>query len=143
MAAKVIFDSVLSSEFQPSRPFLIGADKVTLDWEIEVTGAEGATAQVEWYLEFTSDDPNDADSPWYQEVAEQNSIGSGNVAMPKVIRNWQENGGTDLALGDHFLSAQLSRSHTFCRVQVRAAEGDASAKIRSVFGADAISPTRA
>jgi hypothetical protein len=143
VSAKVIFDSVLSTDFEPSDPFLIGADKVTLDWEVEVTGLEGATAQVEWYLEFTSDDPNNAASPWYREVAEQNSVGSGNVAMPKVVRAWQENDGTDLALGTHRLSAQLSRSHTFCRVQARVADGDATARILSVFGADTISPTRA
>jgi hypothetical protein len=143
VAAKRIFDSVLSTSFEPSEPFLIGGDKVTLDWAIEVTGAEDATARVEWYLEFTSADPNDAATLWYREPAEQNSVGTGDVAMPKVVRRWQENDGTDLAVGTHHLSAQMSRSHDFCRVQARVATGDASAQIDSVFGADAVSPVSA
>lgn len=138
MPAKVIFDSVLGTDFEVSEPFLISADRVVFNWVIEVSG--DTLAKVDWYLELASDDPNDPATLWFREVAEQNNGTDGVVPMPIVIRTWRMNDGTLLAAGTYQLAALLTRSHQFGRVQVRAAQGAATAKIFAPFAADTISP---
>lgn len=138
MPAKVIFDSVLGSTFEVSDPFLISADRITLDWLIVVTGND--LAQIEWYLELGSDDPNDPATLWFREVAEQNNGTDGIAKMPIVVRQFRLNDGTLLAAGTYQLSTVLSRAHQFCRVQVRVAAGAATVKIFAPFAGDVISP---
>jgi hypothetical protein len=136
--AKVIFDSVLGAAFEPSDPFMISADRVVLDWLIVVTGED--LTQIEWYIELASDDPNAVATTWFREVAEQNTVGPGTTNMPKVVRIWREADGTLLAPGTHAVDAELTRSHQFCRVQVRVAAGAGTARIFAPFAGDTISP---
>jgi hypothetical protein len=144
VSAKPIFNAALTSEFKATKPFLMNAGRVTLDFTIDVTeggSEEVPTSQIEWYLEFTSADPNAVDTEWFREVAEQNLPGPGTTNMPMVVRIFNKADGTLLTVGTYSLSTQLTRSHDYCRAQIRAATGEATAIIRSVFGGDALSPT--
>ncbi len=143
MPAEEIFDATLSDDFEPSEPFLLTAGRATLDFELNVTDGDtddDPTCKIEWYLEFTSVDPNAAGSKWYREVAEQNLPGPGTTDMPLVVRVFRTALGALLPIGELNVSAQLTRSHDYCRVQIRAATGAARARILSVFGAVAQTP---
>jgi hypothetical protein len=140
--ATVIFNAALTTSFKASKSFMLVAGRATLDFDVEVTAGTGdpEVAGIEWYLEFASDDPNDPATQWFREIAEQNLPGPGTTDMPKVVRVFREVDGTLLLVGEHTMSAQLSREHEFCRVQIRAASGTARALILSVFGSPPLSP---
>jgi len=126
-----LFNAPCGMAFQPTKAFLIVADSVSLDWEINVTAAPSL---VEWYLEFASGSPLDSNTKWYREVAEEDG-GLGVTFMPKVLRRFTENGvNTGLGAGLNFLSAQLIRKHRFVRLQVRCSTGAATVKVITPFG---------
>lgn len=105
-------------------------NRCVLDFDLTVT----VLANVEWYLEWTSDSPNDASARLRREVAEED-IGGGVVRMPKVVRNFQENGGAALAAGTHRLNCQFVKEGQFFRIQIRAQAGTVTRAIVSTpFG---------
>lgn len=112
-----IFSGALGVTFAPTQPFLLHAEKVTVDFVVDVTIGP---AVVEWYLEYTSGNPNDTNTIWYREVAEED-VGGGVVHMPKVVRNLEDNDDDNhqLTQGIHYMSAQMVRAHNLCRLQVR------------------------
>jgi len=105
-----LFNGLLSGAFQPTKPFLIAADKVTLDFFI---AAPFSPAKTEWYLEFTSDDPNMLTARWAREVAEED-VGGGVTHMPPVVRDFPDAG---------FFSNHFVRQHHYVRVQIREVSG--------------------
>jgi len=110
----VIYDAAAQAAFTPSKPFLIVAERVTLDWFFDKT-AGVSTAKVEWFLEFTSDDPLSVAARWAREVAEED-IGNGVTHMPPVVRDF-----ADIPTGQTKRSTQFVRSHQFVRVQIKLA----------------------
>lgn len=131
----ILFNGALGGSFTPSLACVIVADRFVLEFEIVV----GTLASVEWYAEFLEDtDPNASTPPWARECAEITDT-SGNVHMPKVVRDFQENGGTGLAIGTHRISVPLVRTQKIARVQLRAASGAASVKLTTPFGIAAVS----
>lgn len=132
----VLFDGRLTDSFAGSVPVLLSAERLTVDFVIDVT----AEAVVQWYLAFTPDDPNAQGAIWRQEVAEED-VGNGVVHMPKVIRDFTENGGAALAVGQHAFTCQFIRSHNIARVYVRVSSGAVDrCVITAPFGASALSP---
>jgi hypothetical protein len=111
----VLFDAPPEvAVFRASKPFLIVAERVVLDFIFRKT-AGLSTAIVEWYLEFASDDPNAAATRWFREVAEED-VGAGVTHMPPVVRDF-----SGIPTGTTARSCHLVRSHRFCRVQVQLA----------------------
>jgi hypothetical protein len=94
-------------------------------------------ATVEWYLEFTNLNPNSVE--WFREVSEDNN-GGGSVAMAKVVRTFQENGGAGLATGTHRIATPLTRPGPLARIQIRCSSGTASAQIVALNGFAANAP---
>lgn len=112
------------------------AERVAVDFTLVVT----VPAKVDWFLEFTRQNPLAAGAPFFQEIAEED-IGGGVTHMPKVIRDFQENGGALLAAGTHRLTAQFVRAHDIARLQIRASVGTVTrATIEAVFGVGAVAP---
>lgn len=109
MADLVLFDGIVTSGFVPSKSFAITARRVTLRWEITVSGAP---ASLSWYLEFGGD-PTGA---WFAETAEEDQ-GNGAVKMPAVVRQMTPEGGGNLPVGTTRLSTQFVREEQLARVQ--------------------------
>lgn len=127
-----------AGSFIPSTPVFIHANRLTLDFTVVVAG--GAT-QVQFFLEYASADPNALNTPWFREVAE--IVGAGGVvAMPKIVRSFQENGGANLATGVHNMSMQFDRHYAFARLQAGIVGGGGTALMTAVdpFGSQPVSP---
>lgn len=133
-----IFNGALTGSFVPSNPFVIQGERITLDFQAVVTVG---TVSIAFYLEFASENPLAAGTRWFREVAEEDA-GDGVVAMPKVIRTFEENGGAALAIGTHRLSCHFVRAHQFGRIQSRVTgAGAAALTVFAPFGIVAISPS--
>ena len=117
----VLFDGPLTPAFEPSKPFLMNGERITLDFFVE-------NATLEWFLEFTSDDPNKVSARWAREGAEEYTT-AGVTHMPVVVRDFP---------GPGAFSAHFIRAHQFVRIQLRGVEmvpaPDAAALVRSPFG---------
>jgi len=107
---------------------LIVGDTVTLDFLL-VTSA-GPTA-VQFFLEFSEDNVN-----WFREVAEEDG-GKGVVSMPKVLRTFADNNGTNLADGTHLVSCQFTRRAQLVRLQMSVGAGACVATVTAPFGTPA------
>lgn len=137
MSVTLLSSTPLTTSFQPSAALLVSGETVVLDFTVVVANTGAALlGRIEWYLEFTSGDPLSSTTRWFREVAEEDA-GDGDVKMPKVIRRFTEQGGTNLAVGNHYFNVQFVRKHLFVRVQIRQAAtfADAcTARIDSDFG---------
>lgn len=131
----------LTGAFVPSAPFVMAADRVTIDFTIVVT----TPGLIAWFIEFTDEDPTTT-VEWFREVAEEDQ-GGGVTEMPVVIRYLRDNSPAfptfvNLPAGTHRLSAQFVRHHKIARIQARITGGGAAATMRAVsqFGTPAIAP---
>ena len=120
----------LTGSFVPSRYVLIPAEKLTLAFHLVTSGGPST---VSWFPEFSDDL-----TTWFREVAEEDAAG-GIVLMPKTIRTFADNAGTQLADGTHDLSVQLVRQGKFARLQMLVSAGAATAEVT----ADGTSPAAA
>lgn len=114
--AVTLFKKALTGSFVASGYTMIAGEKLTLDFDFTTSGGPST---IDWYIEFASDPIN---GPWRREVAEEDG-GMGVVSMPKVIRTFADNGGTQLTDGAHSLSAQFRRQAAFARIQSRITAG--------------------
>jgi hypothetical protein len=131
----LIFNGLLTANFQSSQPILVPAKEIVLDFLLTIPNGG---VNVQWYFEFTKGvDDNDQPLPmlnwvWYRETSE-GDIGNGDVRMNEVIRRFSIQGSDAvLTAGVHALDAQFDRVHAFARIQIR---GDgATAKVSAPFG---------
>ena len=126
----VIFNGTLVAGFVPTKYVLLPADKLTLAFHLVTSGGPST---VRWFPEYSDDLVT-----WSREVAEEDAAG-GVVLMPKTIRTFADNAGTQLADGTHDLSVQLIRQGKFARLQVQVAAGASTA----IVTADGSSPAQA
>ena len=126
----VIFNGTLTGSFLPTRYVLLPAEKLTLAFHL-VTSSGPSTVQ--WFPEYSDDLVM-----WSREVAEEDAAG-GVVLMPKTIRTFADNAGTQLADATHDLSVQLVRQGKFARLQMAVTAGAATA----IVTADGTSPAQA
>jgi len=127
--SNVLFKRALTTAFQPTRAFLIEANRVTFRFELAVTG--GTPAVVQYYMEFGSDpDPAGA---WYREMAEEDQ-GAGDVEQPLVLRTLQDVAGVAFVAGTYRMSAQFRREEQLVRLQIKAQAGAVRATIEAPFG---------
>lgn len=125
----VIVNRTLTGSFVPSTYVLLPSDKLTLNFHLDTSGGPST---VNWYPEYSDDLLT-----WSREVAEEDAAG-GVVLMPKTIRTFADNAGTQLADGAHDLNVQLVRQGKFARLQMRVSAGAATA----VVTADGTSPAQ-
>lgn len=121
-----IFNAALTGAFVASKPTQLVNEELTLDFTLVTTG--GPTT-VNWFPEFSEDLKN-----WFREVAEEDA-GKGVISMPKAVRTFADNGGTQLSDGTHLLSVQLVRQKPFARIQIEVTAGAATAQVNAVNGA--------
>lgn len=114
--AVTLFKKALTSSFVPSGYTMIAGDRLTLHFAFDTSGGPSS---VEWYPEFATDPIK---GPWYREVAEEDT-GKGVVLMPKTIRTFADENGSQLSDGSHALSVQLRRQEAFARIQMRITAG--------------------
>lgn|SRR5574341_30088 len=126
----VLFNGTLTGSFAASRYVLLPSDKLTLAFQL-VTSTGPST--VRWFPEFSDDLVT-----WFREIAEEDAAG-GVVLMPKTIRTFADNAGTQLADGTHNLSVQLVRQGKFARIQMTVTAGAATALVT----ADGTQPAQA
>jgi len=126
-----VFNAPLVAAFAIGEPFTVAGERVTLHFEITVTGA-GARPQ--WFPEFTGiDNFRAAGASWFRETVEA-TLATGVVNMPASVREFQAHGGIVLPVGTHRFSINLVRADQLCRIQMANAAGVASALVRSPFG---------
>jgi hypothetical protein len=126
----VIFNGTLVAGFVATRYVLLPADKLTLAFHLVTSGGPST---VRWFPEYSDDL-----ATWSREVAEEDAAG-GVVLMPKTIRTFADNAGTQLADGTHDLSVQLIRQGKFARLQMQVSAGASTA----IVVADGTSPAQA
>lgn len=132
----VIFQGPLTANFQPSAAVLIESEKVVLDFELVIPGAN--PVQVQWYPEYAWGSPADPATRWFRETAEED-IGNGDVRMPPSIRRFSTYGADgDLPTGIYRLDVELRRTHKFCRIQLLGL--DCVATVYSLFGGLPMTP---
>jgi len=131
----VLFNGLLTANFQSSQPLLVSDQAVVLDFLLNIPAGG---VKVEWYPEYTKGlDSNDQPLPmaswvWYRETAEED-IGNGDVRMNEVIRRFSPNGSDAvLPVGVHAVDVQLRREHAFVRIQIRG--NGATAQVSTPFG---------
>lgn len=112
----VLFKKALTGSFVASGFTMIAGEKLSLQFDFITTGGPST---IEWYIEYAG---NPTTGPWRREVAEEDA-GQGVVSMPKVVRTFADNAGTDLADGTHNLSTQFRRQESFARIQARITAG--------------------
>lgn len=129
-----IFRGPLTDVFQPTRALTIAGQRITFDFLLEVSAL---ASKVEWYMEF-GEDPDPA-GDWFRELAQEDPS-TGNVAMPKIVRSIEENGGAALAVGVHLVDVEFERKQQFVRLQVRKTIGGATvaATIKAPFGQNVV-----
>lgn len=123
MPALLFNKTPLSVNFQASQGALVNANRLDLDFEIEVLA--GAAAVVLWYLEST---PARAPQPapawaWYRELS--NDAGTGGViTMDQVVRQIRTAGGGALPVGIHRVSFDFEIRRQIVRLQASASAGN-------------------
>lgn len=125
-----LVNGTLTGSFVASKYVLLPSDKLTLAFHLVTSGGPSA---VQWFPEFSDDLVS-----WFREVAEEDAAG-GVVLMPKTIRTFADNAGTQLADGTHDLSVQLIRQGKFARLQMAVTAGAATALVT----ADGTQPAQA
>ena len=126
----VIFNAALTASFQPSRPIIIVAEKVVLDFKLVINSR--SAVQVQWYPEFTMDNPASPTAEWYRETAEED-LGNADARMPPSIRRFSTQGAdADLPTGTYYFDTQFKRTHGFVRIQILGF--GCTAKVTAPFG---------